>query len=66
MDAIKVLVRKGFDVKLAIVGVWDEKYKCHLEELVSTSNLKDRITFTGYVENPTSLIQNSDVLLICS
>jgi len=65
--AVDVLVHnKGLNAKLLIVGDGDSKYREYLHNLVAENRLNDHVTFTGYVENPFSLMQTSDVLLMCS
>ena len=64
--AIGELVHKGMKIDLTIVGGSYREYQIFLENLVKENGLMKHVKFTGYVENPFPLIQNSDVLLVCS
>lgn len=68
-DAIKAvgeLVRGGIEVQLYIIGEGNSKYKQCLERLIAKNELEEYITFLGYVDNPFPLIQQADLLLMCS
>jgi glycosyltransferase involved in cell wall biosynthesis len=64
--AIAELVYRGMRVDLTIVGGSYREYQMFLENLVKDHGLMKHVKFTGYVEDPFPLIQNSDVLLVCS
>lgn len=56
----------GIVTELIIVGDGDPIYRMHLHELVAEMKLEDRVKFAGYAENPLPVMQNSDVVLMCS
>jgi glycosyltransferase involved in cell wall biosynthesis len=66
IQAIAELVRIGIKAHLNIVGEGFESYKLYLQRLISQNNLKNYVTFLGYLDNPLPLIQNSDIVLMCS
>jgi len=64
--AVSELRRNGLNVFLEIVGDGDPDYKLYLLNLVRENNLENCVNFRGYVNPPFSVIQKSDVLLMCS
>jgi glycosyltransferase involved in cell wall biosynthesis len=68
-EAIKALseaVRRGVHGHLLLVGSGEEGYLEMLRQQVKDQGLEQRVTFTGYVSDPTGLIQAADVILMCS
>jgi len=68
-DAIKAigkLIDEKIDVRLYIVGEGELKYKQYLESLIIKGNLENHIKFLGYIDNPFPIIQQADILLMCS
>jgi glycosyltransferase involved in cell wall biosynthesis len=68
-EAIKALaeiVRRGIDAHLLIVGDENRVFTAALREQVSAYGLEQRITFTGYVNEPMQFIRMADVVLVCS
>lgn len=69
-DAIKSigkLKQEGISVILDILGTgYNAEYKSELLELISHYNIRDNVFFYGYVENPFSFLENSDIFLMCS
>jgi glycosyltransferase involved in cell wall biosynthesis len=64
--ALAHLKKNGIAAELLVVGGGEPQY-CHtLEELVQTNNLEKEVVFLGPVENARSLLQSSDVVLVCS
>ena len=67
IQAIAELARAGKRVELTIVGPSsDLRYRGYLRALIAEHRLKEAVKFTGYVENPLSIVQSADVALICS
>lgn len=64
--AIGKLIDEKIDVRLYIVGEGKLKYKQYLESLIIRGNLENHILFFGYIDNPFPIIQQADILLICS
>jgi glycosyltransferase involved in cell wall biosynthesis len=68
-EAIKALsevVRRGVNGHLLLVGTGEESYFKMLRQQVKDQGLERRVTFTGYVSDPTPLMHASDVILMCS
>jgi glycosyltransferase involved in cell wall biosynthesis len=69
MDAVKAvaeLKRRGVNVVLTLVGSGEPVYLTSLRTSISTLGIDDRTQLTGFVDNPTSIVQASEVLLMCS
>jgi glycosyltransferase involved in cell wall biosynthesis len=64
IEALSLLVKKGIDTRLVIIGEGYERGL--LEELVVQLGLKDRILLTGYVEDAKKYIPYFDVYAISS
>ena len=64
--AIGKLIDEGIDVRLYIVGEGKLKYKQYLESLIVRGDLKNHVQFLGYIDNPFPLMQQTDILLMCS
>jgi glycosyltransferase involved in cell wall biosynthesis len=64
--AIGKLVDDEIDVRLYIVGEGKLKYKQYLESLIVRGDLKNHVQFLGYIDNPFPVMQQADILLICS
>jgi len=54
------------DVHLLIVGSGEEDYINELKLYADTLGIKDRVTFTGFVDNPSAVITSLDVLIASS
>ena len=68
-DAIRAIAElRGVEIEaeLIIVGDGDPNYRRYLRELVTEMKLEDCVKFVGYTENPLPVMQNSDVVLMCS
>jgi glycosyltransferase involved in cell wall biosynthesis len=57
-------VSKKIPCRLLLVG--DGRDKVRLESLVEKFNLKDSVSFTGYVENPHAYVARSDIFTLAS
>lgn len=65
--AIKELKKGEIDVELNIAGYCgNDDYYRELQNLVDELNLSKHVNFLGYLANTTSLISQSDLMLICS
>jgi glycosyltransferase involved in cell wall biosynthesis len=64
--AIGKLVNEEIDVRLYIVGEGRLKYKQYLESLIVKGDLKNHVQFLGYIDNPFPVMQQADILLMCS
>jgi glycosyltransferase involved in cell wall biosynthesis len=68
-DAIKTIGElrcKGVKARLYVVGEGSPRYKQYLLSLVAQGDLKDYVTFLGYIANPIQVMQCVDVILMCS
>ena len=65
---IPLLPKISKDIQLVIAGgpqnVQDEKYIAHLKKLADQYGVSDRVTFTGYIEDLTIILNASDVALL--
>jgi glycosyltransferase involved in cell wall biosynthesis len=66
IKALSEIVRRGINGHLLLVGTGEESYLQMLHQQVKDQGLERRVTFTGYVNDPTRLIQTADLILMCS
>jgi len=69
VNAIKELVKKGVKVHLAIVGEPDpdhSEYFALLKKEISDHKLDQHVSFIGFLVNPYSLMEASEIILSCS
>jgi glycosyltransferase involved in cell wall biosynthesis len=66
IKALSELVRRGVDAHLLIVGDGSKSFTASLNEQVRDYGLERRVTFTGYVKEPTRFMRIADVTLLCS
>jgi glycosyltransferase involved in cell wall biosynthesis len=64
--AVSLLVQKGLDVRLSLVGREIDEYGASLRSMVRALGIEDRVAFTGYTSDPFTHVVQSDVALICS
>ena len=67
--AVAELKKRGSHVVCWLAGLergGQQRYRAHLESLVSELNVNDRIAFMGYCENNAELLQASDFFLLPS
>ncbi len=64
--AIGKLIDEEINVRLYIVGEGKLKYKQYPESLVIGGALENHVQFFGYIDNPFLLMQQADILLMCS
>ena len=68
-DAVRALheiVAQGIDAELLVVGGVEGAYGSYLHRLAFELGVRDRVRFTGWVDNPYPLVRSSDVALMCS
>jgi glycosyltransferase involved in cell wall biosynthesis len=66
IKALSELVRRGVHAHLLIVGDGNRSFTASLNEQVRDYGLERRVTFTGYVKEPTRFMRIADVTLLCS
>jgi L-malate glycosyltransferase len=70
IQACSYLINRGYKLHLHIVGEkphWhQDQYRSELYELVKTHQLQSHVTFHGWVEEPYSLLAQSDIFLLPS
>jgi FkbM family methyltransferase len=65
--AVKELVQRGKDVELIIMGhCTTDDYAEHLKTIVREENLEEHVKFVGFEENPYPIVNQSDIVLVCS
>lgn len=64
--AVKELIKRGHDIELIIMGNRATEYAKHLETIIKDNNLKSYVKFTGFKENPFSVMNQADITLLCS
>jgi FkbM family methyltransferase len=65
--ATNLLLKKNLDVELTIAGYCSSPdYLDALHEMVSKEDSEDRIFFCDFLENPFQLMEQSDIILVCS
>ena len=64
--AIGKLIDEEIDVRLYIVGEGQLKYKQYLESLIIRDDLENHVQFLGYIDNSFPVMQQADILLMCS
>jgi glycosyltransferase involved in cell wall biosynthesis len=64
--AIAKLISDGLKVELLMVGDGDPKYYSYLQEMIVQKGVGSSVKFAGQLDNPFPLIQDADVLLMCS
>jgi glycosyltransferase involved in cell wall biosynthesis len=66
ISALSEVARRGFDATLMLVGEGEPAYLDMLRRQVKDHALEQRVTFVGYVNDPTPLFKAADVALMCS
>lgn len=66
IQAIAKLHRLGIKAHLTIVGEGYERYKEYLRNVISFNHVGDFVTFLGYIDNPIPIMQQCDLVLMCS
>ena len=66
VEALRLLVRKGFDVTLEIYGNCDHTYIQIFSDLIAAYDLETRVKLHGFVADRSKIYSNIDVLLVTS
>jgi glycosyltransferase involved in cell wall biosynthesis len=66
ISAFLMLLDKAPDAKLLIVGSGEEEFVTKLMNHVEDNHLRDKIVFTGYIENVKDVYTSINCLLMCS
>jgi glycosyltransferase involved in cell wall biosynthesis len=68
IEAVRILVDKGIDAKLAIAGNGEQSLEDSLKQLVGTLGLDDHVSFTGHLEGDakTQALAEADVFVLPS
>ncbi|MGS2779039.1 glycosyltransferase [Robertmurraya sp. GLU-23] len=61
LEAIKILVDKGYNIKWYLIGEGDQKI--HLQKALKEKNLESRVVFLGQKVNPYPYIRKSDIYI---
>lgn len=69
--ATEELLRRGLDVKCVIIGISEKavesrSYDNKLKDMVRARKLDGHVVFTGFLENPSSLMRKFDVFVLPS
>jgi hypothetical protein len=64
--AVRELIKRKRDVELIIVGYSDTRYLEELRDLVKDENLDEYIRFFDFKENVYPVINQADIVLVCS
>ena len=64
--AVKELVQGDRDVELIIMGDCTTEYAENLKTIVSEEKLEKHIKFIGFKENPYPIMNQADIVLVCS
>lgn len=64
--AIGKLIDEEIDIRLYIVGEGKLKYRQYLESLIIRGDLENYVQFLGYIDNSFPVMQQADILLMCS
>lgn len=63
LQVIAQLNHKGINAGGVLVGGYEQSYYEHLRNIITDKHLDNKITFVGYVNNPTSYIAACDFIL---
>lgn len=64
--AVAALIREGTAVDLKFVGDGDPDDLDRLKQAVNENDVGEYVEFTGFVDDPLSVMQEADVILVCS
>lgn len=67
VKAVQLLVSKGYNVQLKIIGNLEDKdYARSISELVKSQNLDNSVQVLGFIDKPFEELCQSDIALVCS
>jgi glycosyltransferase involved in cell wall biosynthesis len=64
--AVAELKKRDILVELLVVGDGKPEYRSHLIKICAEKSIEKQVVFMGHIENPSSLLDGSDVALVCS
>ena len=64
LDAVSLLVRRGYEINLLLVGDGPEKE--NLISRITDLGIEDRVELTGFVESPKQQLQRMDIFVLPS
>jgi glycosyltransferase involved in cell wall biosynthesis len=66
IQAVDILVQKGRDVRLLVVGDGNREYKQELLRFVKERCLESHVEFTGFAYNVGEMLRKAGTLVLCS
>lgn len=66
ISALAEVRKEGMETRLILGGHGKSEYFEYLKGLIRELDLQDRVTFTGFVDEPFPLYYQSDCVLVCS
>ena len=66
IKAVSLLVKRGFSIRLTLVGTSNTEYDNYLCQLTKDLAIEEFVEFIDFTENPFSYFIHSDVALMCS
>ncbi len=66
IHATRILVDRGYDVELCIAGKINTAFGQKLQRLKDDIGLDERVRFTGFVDNVREMMEQADVVVMCS
>lgn len=67
IEAVKILINRGIDVTLTIMGKCDDKsFEEEINLLIKKCSLNDKVFIEGFTSVPTEVMANHHILLMCS
>ena len=64
--AVAQLSARGRNVELLVAGHKDADFQQELSDIIRTHGISDRIKFVGFLPDPYSAMQTSDIVVVCS
>ncbi len=66
IKAVCLLLQRGLDVELSVVGSWKQTYYQQLIDFIANTPYKDKVVFTGHTQSPIDLMNTMDIVVSCS
>jgi L-malate glycosyltransferase len=67
LKALSLLLDQGINVVLEIAGaILDDEYKCILDRFIIEENIGDKVSFSGFSNNPFEKIMAANLVILCS